>query len=325
MLGMSFNVVSGDAKKDKMSLDALDFSSFIGQDEVLSKVRFYLASHDSSSPFPTLLFTGSHGLGKTYMANLVADNMGRNFCELNASMVNGEKDFVEQFVMGHVAGTSPVTVLIDECHRLPKDVMTLLLTVLNPSDNKTVEIMYRNTRLSFDMRFLNFIFATTDAFRMVAPLKNRCQEVYFRAYRYEELMQMLLYYLESDESIIKCDKDALIRACRNRGRDTYVLATNVKRYWDVYGTNHVIEQSDMERLFGILGMDSFGLYRRETDLVKSIATHGPISACNLAMVLMVSEDNVKYELEVRPRELGLIQNTSKGRVVTNKGKEYLNV
>jgi Holliday junction DNA helicase RuvB len=325
MQRMAFKVISGE-ETPPVSMDELDFSVFIGQDEVLSKVRFYISAHNVSAPFPTLLFTGSHGLGKTYMASLTANNMQRRFCELNASMIRNERDFIETFVMGYASGLTPVTILIDECHKLPTDVMTALLTILNPSNNPVTQIPYKNMMIVFDMRMINFILATTDAYQIISPLKNRCQEVYFRAYRDDELMAMLLFYLQAEESIIQCNKEALIRACRSRGRDTYILAENIIRYWSVYGMeggNRIIRQEDMNGLFNILGLDEFGLYNKEAELIRVVAEQGPISASNLAIVLMVSEENVKYELEVRPRELGLIHSTSRGRVVTKAGMDYL--
>ena len=66
-----------------------------------------------------------------------------------------------------------------------------------------------------------------------------------------------------------------------------------------------------------------GLKKNELDLLKYIDIHGPISCQNLAASFMVNEDNIKSEIEIRLRELDLITNTTRGRVVTEAGKNYL--
>jgi Holliday junction resolvasome RuvABC ATP-dependent DNA helicase subunit len=57
--------------------------------------------------------------------------------------------------------------------------------------------------------------------------------------------------------------------------------------------------------------------------MKIIKNNQPISCANIAMYLMVNEDNVDGEIEIRCRELGLIKNTSRGRELTEEGEKYI--
>jgi Holliday junction resolvasome RuvABC ATP-dependent DNA helicase subunit len=65
------------------------------------------------------------------------------------------------------------------------------------------------------------------------------------------------------------------------------------------------------------------LRREELNLLKAIKNLGPISCANLAKRLMVNENNIEKEIEVRLRELGFVKSTSKGREITSQGKNYL--
>lgn len=320
-----FNLIY-DCTEEDVTIDVDNaFPEVVGQKKAKEKIAFFLASWqaDSDMAFPTLLLTGSHGLGKTYVAKKIAQKMSRRFCEVNGSMIDNEKDFFESFIFEQVHGRSPVTVFIDECHKIPKSVMTALLTVLNPTRNNKVVIAYNGVDIVFDMTKINFVFATTDAYQLLPPLKNRCEEVVFRPYSGDELIDMIRFYL-GENIDIDCDTSDLVQACRGRGRDTFVLTQNIKRFWAAYSIDEEKLSSDMwEKLKSILGIGKQGLYEREIELVNLIAKHGPISANNLATMMMVNEDNVRQELEVRPRELGLIESTSRGRSVTEQGQRYI--
>ena len=66
-----------------------------------------------------------------------------------------------------------------------------------------------------------------------------------------------------------------------------------------------------------------GLTTQEVKLLKTLNECGPISCNSLATILGVNECNVEEELEVRPKELGLITIQSKGRSLSKTGEKLL--
>lgn len=298
----------------------INFNGVIGQYSVVHKLQFFLASHNFQTPFPTMLFTGSHGLGKTHVARKLAGSLHRRFVEVNCATIATTEDFVEGLLINKVSGEEPVTILLDEAHRLTGDVTTLLLTLLS-TDNETKHILsYKNMNLEYDMSRINVILATTDAFRVFPALLNRCERIYFEPYPNNDLFNMLEFYLP--EIKVECNKADISFACRGRGRDTFKLAQNVLRYCQMNDTK-ILNETGWNFIKRIFEIFPCGLNRQEVDLLKIISEYGPISGSNIAMQMMVQEENIENELEVRCRELALIKNTQKGRILTEEGKIYL--
>jgi len=316
MFNIRLNLVTGDIGK----IGTIDFSKIIGQELVKEKLKFYLHSHCQASPLPTLLFSGSHGLGKTYTAKILAENMGRRFVEVNCEMIQTTKDFVESVLFERVLGDSPVTILLDEAHRLSKEVSTALLSMLAPSKNSINLFHYKNVPISYDMSKINVIMATTDAFRIFKPLLNRCEKIYFDHYPPNELFRILEFYL-TDTDIRGCSVEELSWACRGRARDAFFLADKIKRMCQINGTRILTPDgwNNLKKIFDIFHM---GLNRQEVELMMIIRDNEPISCHNIAMLMMLNEENVEGEIEVRPRELGLITNITQGRILSEDGKKY---
>ena len=296
------------------------FEKVIGQWAALAKLKFFLSTHDSVTPVPTFLFTGSHGLGKTYVAEKLANSMGRRFIEENCGIMTEAKDFVENVLLKRVIGDGPCTLFLDESHRLSPEITTMLLTLLNPSSDMVNEIYYKNWKVIFDLSKINVIFATTDAYRMFGPLVNRCERIYFESYTQEELLEMLHMYCPHAK--FECNLQELSDACRGRGRDAFQLSQKIMRYLKSVKNRYLTDQGWNE-LKTIFEIQLLGLNRQEVKLLKIIADHDAISVANIALAMMINPDNVESEIEVRPRELGLIKSTSRGRSLTDAGIEYM--
>ena len=295
------------------------FENVVGQDEARTTLDFFLGSHSLATPFPTLLFTGGHGLGKTFFAKLVAQALGRQFLEINCRFVNTTDDFVDVVLRRIFQTNKPTTILLDEAHGLSSDLTDALLSFTNPIPGNINKFVFRNVNISWDMSLINIIFATTDGYKIFDPLRNRCQEIYFYPYSEDELYRIVTNYLPDIQ--VQCSRKDLALTCRGRGRDAFVLSENVKRYCGNRIT--VFSQNGLNDLKARLGIMPMGLKRAEVDLLRGVAEHGPISASNLAIKLMVNVENVEEELEVRLRELGMIDSTNRGRIATEVGKKYL--
>jgi Holliday junction resolvasome RuvABC ATP-dependent DNA helicase subunit len=306
------NIALGEVKP--INLNALE--GFIGQNSVIKKVRFFAESSSNETPFPTLLFTGSHGLGKTYLAEKVSKVLGRKFISVNCGTIKKHDDFFKR-VITKIDG--PTTIFLDESHNLSSEITTILLSLLNPTDNHINKITFDGLNILYDMKYVNLIFATTDAHMMFRPLRNRCYKVYFTPYSKKDLLKIMDFYLE--DVTLYCDLDEISDSCRSRARDAFLLSQNIKRYVSVKNTKAISREdwNDIKDTFDIFPR---GLSKEEVELLELIRDSGPISCGNLALRLMVNEDNIKSELEVRLRELGLIESTSKGRNITEEGRRY---
>jgi Holliday junction DNA helicase RuvB len=312
MKEVMINLAEGAVLKPNLSY----FNGFIGQASAIKKLMFFAQSNSLDTPFPTLLFTGSHGLGKTFLAEMVAKTLGRKFISVNCGSLKRKDDFISDVVCRI---NSPTTIFLDESHNLSRDITTVLLTLLNPTNNHVNSFRHKGVEILYDLRLINIIFATTDAHAMFKPLRNRCFPIYFSPYGQEELIEILNHYL--DGIAIDCDLDDISEACRSRARDAFLLSQNIKRYISFSDVKAIGEKewNDIKDTFEIYPR---GLNKEEVNLLTIIRDSGPISCANLALRLMVNEENIKSELEVRLRELGMIENTTKGRVITDEGLDF---
>ena len=296
----------------------------IGQKDVRKKLSFYVQSHSDSTPFPTAVFTGSQGLGKTYMANKVAEALGRNLIEVNCGVMDTVEGFVGDILIKKVTlelgGEKEVTILLDEAHKLSSELTTFLLTVLNPNENNVNSFTYGEWNVQYDMRKINLIFATTDAHMIFRPLLNRCKEIYFGLYNNQDLFKILEYYTENIE--ITCDKTRISYACRGRARDAFMLAQDIRRYCHMKGKD-TFGDLDWKELREVFTIHPYGLNSQEVEFLRVVAKEQPISCNGIAIKMGVNSDNIESEIELRPRELGFVRSEPRGRMLTTEGEAYL--
>jgi Holliday junction resolvasome RuvABC ATP-dependent DNA helicase subunit len=311
------SLVTGDAS---FNSNPAVLNNVIGQNEARKKLSFYVPSSELIPPTPTMIFTGSQGLGKSFMAEKMALALDRELVEINCGTIQTAKDFVEGVLFDKVLGERSKTLLLDEAHKLSPEIITTLLTLLAPNSKNKNSVSYKNWQIEYDFTKINTIFATTDAHRIFKPLLNRCVEIYFHLYSNEELFLILEHYLPY--IAITCNHEDIAYACRGRGRDAFLLAQNIKRYCGMNETS-ALDQKGWKEIKNIFGIYPMGLNTQEIELLKIIAKDEPISSNNLAVKMGVNIQNIESEIEVRPRELGLIESGTRGRVLTDAGKVYL--
>jgi Holliday junction resolvasome RuvABC ATP-dependent DNA helicase subunit len=307
-------------KTDNYKVNPEHISSIIGQSEVCNKLEFFVKSHSAQTPMPTLLFAGSQGLGKSYTAQRVAKALNRELIELNCSMYEDADEFISEFLLKNILGETPKTILFDESHKLSPAITTLLLTLLNPNKDNKNYLQYNDWIIEYDLNLINAIFATTDTHKMAKPLINRCDPIYFSLYSNADLINIVKSYTNGIN--LSCNLEDLAKACRGRARDAFMIAQNVRRYCLIKSINVFDDKAwvDMKHIFGI---QKEGLKTQEITLLRVISDYGPISGRNLANKMGLNLNNIEGELEPILRVLGYIDNSSLGRSLTNKGKQYL--
>jgi Holliday junction resolvasome RuvABC ATP-dependent DNA helicase subunit len=85
----------------------------------------------------------------------------------------------------------------------------------------------------------------------------------------------------------------------------------------------ILTPDGWEEMKAIFGIYSRGLNAQEIELMQILAVNAPMSCQNIAIRMGLNERNVDEDLELRLREIGFIQNTPKGRMLTNEAKTYL--
>lgn len=304
-----------------METNVAPLDDIVGQEDLKKQLRFFIQSVSPTTPFPTLLLTGSKGLGKTYTSSKIAKSLGRRLVEVNCGSIKETSLFIENVLIGQVLGQENVTLLLDESHELSFEITNFLLSLLNPS-NKDGKFIFRHNEyeIEYDMNKINVIFATTDAYMMFSPLVNRCREMYFNPYTVDEINLILKAYSKGIKISTK-DPD-LAHACRRRARNAFSIAQDILRHCNMTQTK-VFDDAGWNSLKNIFSIYPLGLRSQEIRMLKVLAMSSPISLKNLAVTLGVNKENIEDEISVWPRELGFIESGSRGSFISEEGKKYL--
>lgn len=297
------------------------FDRVIGQKSAISQLKFYASASSNMKPFPTILLQGSHGLGKTYLSERIAESLGRRFIEINSETIKDTKDFVENVVLNRIFDEDPVTLLVDEAHAMPKQIVNIMLTILAPNSTNKNILSYERYNFEWDMKKINVVFATNQHCKIPIALRNRCFPITLNPYSNDELIKIIQSYLPYD-FLIDTDKDEIAYCCRGRARGAFMVAEDIKRVCSISGTR-TFDDEGLNYLKQTIYRFPLGLNEKEVELLGIIGEESPISSKNIATKMMEEEETIMNDYEIRPRELGLMANTTKGRVLTNKGLEYL--
>jgi Holliday junction resolvasome RuvABC ATP-dependent DNA helicase subunit len=304
------------------------FENVIGQARALMNLSLRLNGYKSSSHAPHILFSGNAGQGKTFLAEATARAIhkiekekgnSKPMIVINASAVKNLKEFVEDYLIPQVEGKR-VTVFIDECHELPKKVVTALLTILQPNDRRKNSYKYLGYDLEFDFTMQTFIFATTELHRMFAPLRDRLTKIDLEDYSHDELAQIITLGVGKNITFKKDILRKVAESIRQNGRSAQKVSGDIRDYVEMEEKS-VFEDADWKLLSESLDILPLGLERSEVKLLTVLENATEASATmlqnRLGTTLPILRDMERYLTR-----MGLLK-IDGSRSITKEGKEYL--
>ena len=160
----------------------------IGQRSVVEQVKVALdAARMDGLSFPGSLLVGPPGTGKSQVAKVIASEMCGEFHEVLGQAIQSPADF-NALLLG---AKDKDILFIDEVHELEKEYQTALFTAL---DQKRVFLQGGRGRTpqSIPLADFSLLLATTDEFKLLAPLRDRMRlTLRFEFYSPEELVVLL--------------------------------------------------------------------------------------------------------------------------------------
>lgn len=292
-----------------MKLSPSALADYIGQDQIKANLRIILASLEKRTifddPLDHTLLCGPPGLGKTSLAEIIASEVKRPIIKLMGPQL---KDVDSLDVLKDI---SPWTfVFIDEIHALPLKVEEALYEPID--DNK-----WKGQRIN---KF-TLIGATTKEGLVSKPLRSRFTIAEtLTPYSVSDLSKIIL----RSATIMKVSiDDKAVEAVAKRSRGTARVANQLLRRLSYYGS--VIDSNIAQNALDSLGVDEFGLEMLDRSILTTILRSfggGPVGIDSLASV--INEDIATIEArEPYLVNVGFIQRTGKGRVLTSQGVTYV--
>ena len=302
------------------------FNKLIGQEEVKRTLSFFAKAQNKNGVAPFLMMSGAKGLGKTEFAKEYASNLKnkdgskRPFLEINCSTIKNANAFFEQIFLPIVMHNE-ITILLDEAHMLPKDLVNAFLTVFNTEKGSYKEYHHAEQIFPFDFTKQNFIFATTEMDKLFAPFKDRLTIVDFRPYSKEELgeiIDLVCGEIEFDDAVLV---ETIAETTRGNARSAIKRCKEIHLYCESNNKKD-FTKSDWKSMCHTLGIKPMGLSNIEVEILKILKERGNCSLQMLSAVTGMSRTAIQKEAELYLLKCGLMKINGQ-REISGKGANVL--
>lgn len=297
----------------------------MGQETIKKNLQILLrAAKERGHPAEHLLFYGPPGLGKTTLAHLVTREMGSQLKSTSGPAIEKVGD-IASILTNLSAGD---VLFIDEIHRLNKMIEEVLYPAMESGSLNIIIGKGPSARtIQLELPPFTLIAATTRIALLSSPLRSRFSGGTFRLEFYST--QELSTILKRSAKILGIAiDDGGAEEIAARARSTPRIANHyLKRCRDfaqVHGT--ALDRDAVKKALALLEIDELGLTssdRRILDIMITKFNGGPVGLGTIAAAAAEEEATIEEVHEPYFMQLGMLERTPRGRVVTEKGYAHL--
>ncbi len=326
---MTDRIVSPQVKQDELALDLSlrpkRLDEYIGQDKVKENLKILLeAAKGRGEAIDHILIYGPPGLGKTTLANVVANEMGVSIKTTSGPAIERPGDLAA--ILTNLRAND--ILFIDEVHRLARQVEEVLYPAM---EDRALDIMIgkgpsaRSIRLNLPA--FSIIGATTRFAMMSPPLRARFGAIY-RLDFYDLAAMETIVHRSARILGVEIDEPG-VREIAQRARGTPRIANRllkrVRDYAQVRADGSITAEVAHQAL-SMLEVDNLGLDDIDRKVLTTIIEKfggGPVGLNTVAAAISEESDTIMDVYEPYLLQLGFLDRTPRGRVATRRAYEHL--
>jgi len=300
-------------------------NEYIGQDKVKDTLKIYIdAAKNRGDSLDHVLFYGPPGLGKTTLANIIANEMGVH-CKVTSGPAIEKPGEMAAILNNLQEGD---ILFVDEIHRLNRQVEEVLYPAM---EDYAIDIMIgkgasaRSIRL--DLTKFTLVGATTRAGLLTAPLRDRFGIIHHLEFYNVEQLKLIIQHSARILNVTIDEKGAVELARRSRG--TPRLANRIlKRVRDFAQVKYdgKITEKVANIALDLLDVDKLGLDHLDRNILETIIykfNGGPVGLDTLSAAIGEDAGTIEDVYEPYLIQNGLLNRTPKGRVATEFAFKHL--
>ncbi len=327
---MEERLVSGerhDTDIEPLSLRPKTLAEYIGQDHVKEMMDIFIrAAKGRRESLDHVLLYGPPGLGKTTLANIVANEIGVQIKVTSGPSIEKSGDLAVL-----LTSLEPGDILfIDEIHRLPRVVEEVLYPAM---EDFVIDLIVGKDETSRSIRVdlppFTLIGATTRFGDLTAPLRERFGVVHkLEYYDQDALEKIAARTAKIYEATVETDSlKEIARRSRGTPRITNRLFRRIRDFADVLNDGKM-DAAITKTALDKLGIDTLGLDQKDHDYLRGLIENyggGPVGVESLATSIGEEVTTVEDVYEPYLLKIGFVQRTPRGRVATERAYKHMKI